>query len=259
MATAFQIAELASHVGQPPRAAMLEALMDGRALTASELASVAGIMPQTASTHLARLTAAGLIGVMRQGRRRYHRLASPQVARMLEDIMRVASTREPMLRRLVTGPRDAALRAARMCFDHLAGRLGVAIADALVERGAVELDDDGGVVTERGIALLHRAGIALVDDGVRHEARPLCRPCLDWSERRFHIAGKLGAAMCRRFLEQRWVRRLDDTRALEVSAVGAAGLREIFGVEPLGAASPTKLSSPTQGEIRAGAQPPAAP
>ena len=135
-----------------------------------------------------------------------------------------------------------------MCFDHLAGRLGVAIADALVERGAVELDDDGGVVTERGIVLLHRAGIALVDDAVRPMARPLCRPCLDWSERRFHIAGKLGAAMCRRFLEQRWVRRLDDTCALEVSAVGAAGLREIFGVEPLTpAASPTNLSSRTHG------------
>jgi DNA-binding transcriptional ArsR family regulator len=119
MATAFQIAELASLVGQPPRAAMLEALMDGRALTATELACVAGIMPQTASTHLARLTAAGLIRVTRQGRHRYHRLATPHVARMLEDVMRVASTREPALRRLVTGPRDAALRAARMCFDHL--------------------------------------------------------------------------------------------------------------------------------------------
>jgi DNA-binding transcriptional ArsR family regulator len=235
MATAFQIAELASHVGEPPRAAMLEALMDGRALTASELAGVAEIMPQTASAHLARLTAAGLIRVVRQGRHRYHRLATPHVARMLEEVMRVASTREPALRRLVTGPRDAALREARICFDHLAGRLGVMIADALVERGAVELDDDGGVVTERGVAFLHGAGIMLVDDGVRRGARPLCRPCLDWSERRFHIAGKLGAAMCRRFVEQRWVRRLDDTRALEVSAAGAAGLRKMLGVERFGA------------------------
>jgi DNA-binding transcriptional ArsR family regulator len=212
---------------------MLEALMDGRALTASELARVAEIMPQTASAHLARLTAAGLIRVMRQGRHRYHRLATPHVARMLEEVMRVASTREPTLRRLVTGPRDAALREARICFDHLAGRLGVMIADALVERGVVELDDDGGVVTERGVAFLQRAGIPLVDDGVRCGPRPLCRPCLDWSERRFHIAGKLGAAMCRRFLEQRWVRRLDDTRALEVSAAGAAGLRKMLGVERL--------------------------
>ena len=209
--------------------------MDGRALTASELARVAEIMPQTASAHLARLTAAGLIRVMRQGRHRYHRLATPHVARMLEEVMRVASTREPALRRLVTGPRDAALREARICFDHLAGRLGVMIADALVERGAVELDDDGGVVTERGVAFLQHAGITLVDDGVGCGVRPLCRPCLDWSERRFHIAGKLGAVMCRRFLEQRWVRRLDDTRALEVSSAGAAGLRKMLGVERLGA------------------------
>jgi DNA-binding transcriptional ArsR family regulator len=235
MATVFQIAELASHVGEPPRAAMLEALMDGRALTASELARVAEIMPQTASAHLARLTAAGLIGVVRQGRHRYHRLATPHVARMLEEVMRVASTREPALRRLVTGPRDAALREARICFDHLAGRLGVMIADALVERGAVELDDDGGVVTEGGVAFLQRAGIPLVDDGVRCGVRPLCRPCLDWSERRFHIAGKLGTVMCRWFLEHRWVRRLDDTRALEVSAAGAAGLRKMLGVKQLGA------------------------
>jgi DNA-binding transcriptional ArsR family regulator len=235
MATAFQIAELASHVGEPPRAAMLEALMDGRALTASELARVAEIMPQTASAHLARLTAGGLIRVVRQGRHRYHRLATPHVARLLEEVMRMASPHQPTLRRLVTGPRDAALREARICFDHLAGRLGVMIADALVKRGVVELDDDGGVVTERGVAFLLRAGITLGNDGVRCGARPLCRPCLDWSERRFHIAGKLGAALCRRFLEERWVRRLDDTRALEVSAVGAAGLREIFGVEPLDA------------------------
>jgi DNA-binding transcriptional ArsR family regulator len=235
MATVFQIAELASHVGEPPRAAMLEALMDGRALTASELARVAEIMPQTASAHLARLTAAGLIRVMRQGRHRYHRLATPDVARMLEEVMRVASTREPAQRRLVTGPRDAALREARICFDHLAGRLGVMIADALVDHGVVELDDDGGVVTKRGVAFLQHAGITLVDDGVGSGARPLCRPCLDWSERRFHIAGKLGAVMCRRFLEQRWVRRLDDTRALEVSSAGAAGLRTMLGVERLGA------------------------
>jgi DNA-binding transcriptional ArsR family regulator len=121
MATAFQIAELASHVGEPPRAAMLEALMDGRALTASELARVAEIMPQTASAHLARLTAGGLIRVVRQGRHRYHRLATPHVARLLEEVMRMASPHQPTLRRLVTGPRDAALREARICFDHLAG------------------------------------------------------------------------------------------------------------------------------------------
>jgi hypothetical protein len=203
--------------------------MDGRALTAGELARVSGITPQTARTHLARLTGAGLIRVVPQGRHRYHRLATPQVARMLEDVMRLASTRAPGIWPLVAGPTDVALREARVCFDHLAGRLRVTIADALVEHGAVEFDDDSGVVTERGVAFLQRAGIIVGDDGTRQVARPLCRPCLDLSERRFHIAGKLGAAIYRRFLEQRWVRRLDDTRAVEVSALGAEALRRLFG------------------------------
>jgi hypothetical protein len=186
-------------------------------------------MPQTASTHLARLTAAGLIRVVQQGRHRYHRLATPQVARMLEDVMRLASARAPEIRRLVTGQHDLALREARVCFDHLAGRLGVTIADALVEHSPVEFDDDSGVVTERGVAFLQRTVITLGDDHTRQVARPLCRPCLDWNERRFHMAAKLGAAIYRRFLEQRRVRRLDDTRSVEVSALGAGALRRLFG------------------------------
>jgi DNA-binding transcriptional ArsR family regulator len=227
------MAEIASHLGQPARAAMLAALMDGRALTATELAGVAGITPQTASTHLARLTLARLLRVDRQGRHRYHRLATPEVARMLEGVMQLASDREPRRRPLVVGPRDAALRRARTCYDHLAGRLGVAIADALVRLEAVELDDDAGLVTEPGILLLRRLGIDLAaGDGrpAAPSARPLCRPCLDWSERRFHLAGRLGAAICRHALEQRWVRRLEDTRALEVTAAGRAALREAFAI-----------------------------
>jgi hypothetical protein len=141
---------------------------------------------------------------------------------MLEDVMRLASARAPGIRRLVTGPHDLALREARVCVDHLAGRLGVTIADALVEHGAVEFD-------ERGVGVLQRTGITLCDDHTRQVARPLCRPCLDWNERRFHMAGKLVAAIYRRFLEQRWVRRLDDTRAVEGSALGADALRRLFG------------------------------
>jgi len=233
MATTHQIAEIASHLAEPARIAMLAALMDGRALTATELASVAAITPQTASTHLARLTLAHLLRVERQGRHRYHRLATPEVARMLEGVMQLASAREGDGFTPLVGPRDEALRNARTCYDHIAGRLGVAIADGLVKAGAVELDDDAGLVTERGVGLLRRAGIDVAASGAPKTARParrLCRPCLDWSERRFHIAGRLGAAICRHALEQRWVRRLEDTRALEVTAAGRTALRQAFAI-----------------------------
>lgn len=236
MATTYQIAEIGSHLGEPPRAAMLAALMDGRALTATELAGVAGITPQTASSHLARLTAAQLLRVERQGRHRYHRLATPEVARMLEGVMQLASTSAPARpRALVVGPRDAALRVARTCYDHLAGRLGVALAEALVRRGAVELDDDAGLVTPHGVEFLRRTGIDFQDRKrtTGRSSRPLCRPCLDWSERRLHIAGKLGAAICSHSFEKRWVRRLQDTRALEITATGHAALRELFGIARL--------------------------
>ncbi len=236
MATTYQIAEIGSHLGEPPRAAMLAALMDGRALTATELAGVAGITPQTASSHLARLTAAQLLRVERQGRHRYHRLATPEVARMLEGVMQLASTSAPARpRALVVGPRDAALRVARTCYDHLAGRLGVALAEALVRRGAVELDDDAGLVTQHGVEFLRRTGIDFQDRKrtAGRSSRPLCRPCLDWSERRLHIAGKLGAAICSHSFEKRWVRRLQDTRALEITATGHAALRELFGIARL--------------------------
>src|SRR4051812_5815180 len=136
MANIASLAQTASLVGDPARANMLIALMDGRALTASELARAAGVTPQTASGHLARLTGAGLLALERQGRHHYHRLASTEVARMLEGIMAVAETTAGAGRRpVVVGPRDAALRAARTCYDHLAGRLGVALADALTGRG----------------------------------------------------------------------------------------------------------------------------
>ena len=160
--------------------------MDGRALTASELAHVAGITPQTASGHLARMATAGLLSVEKQGRHRYHRLASLAVAQMIESIMQVASgpgsTRPP----LVVGPKEVALRMARTCYDHLAGRLGVALADALVGGGHLELASDGGLVTDAGIEFLGRVGIdlyALMTGSSKRSSRILCRPCLDWSER----------------------------------------------------------------------------
>jgi DNA-binding transcriptional ArsR family regulator len=222
MATTNQMAEISALLGDPARAAMLGALMDGRALTAGELARASGITAQTASAHLARLTGAGLLAAEKQGRHRYHRLASPEVARMIEGIMRVATA----LRPVATGPRDAGLRAGRTCYDHLAGRLGVALADALVEGGQIELAHDGGLVTEKGVALLQRLGIA---PGTAR--RPVCRPCLDWSERRPHIAGQLGAPLCAHCFGQGWVRRVEGTRAVTVTPHGGRMLREVFGVK----------------------------
>jgi DNA-binding transcriptional ArsR family regulator len=232
MVSPNKIAEVAAVVGEPARAAMLAALMDGRALTASELAAVAGITPQTASTHLARLVAAELVAVATQGRHRYHRLANPGVARMLEGLMQHASARDGTRRTPRTGPRDEALRQARTCYDHLAGRLGVAIADALVARGHVEIEDDAGLVTDMGAKFLAKLGIVLPDAAKPGlgSGRPVCRPCLDWSERRPHLAGRLGAALCRFGFDAGWVRRIDGTRAVAVTPKGQVALANVFGI-----------------------------
>ena len=232
MASNARFAEVASLAGDPARAGMLHALMDGRALTASELARVAGVSPQTASGHLARLTAAGLVQVAQQGRHRYHRLATPAVAQMIESIMQVASGVEAMRPAPATGPRDAALRAARTCYDHLAGRLGVALADALVTGGHVELADDAGLVTDNGIALFERIGIdvaSLIPRGGK-STRVLCRPCLDWSERRPHLAGAVGAALCARSFDEGWIRRIAGTRAITVTPKGQRIYRDTIGM-----------------------------
>ena len=225
-ATFTQIAAL---VGEPARAGMLHALMDGRALTASELARVAGITPQTASGHLSRLTAAGLLGVEQQGRHRYHRLASPAVARMLESMMQAVAVLTPAP--VQVGPRDPALRAARTCYDHLAGRLGVALADAMVASGHVELGDDAGLVTDAGTVWLGRLGIdvdALATG--RRSSRVLCRPCLDWSERRPHLAGAVGAALCAHSFGQGWIRRVRGSRAVAITPKGERAYREQLGL-----------------------------
>ncbi|WP_341987777.1 winged helix-turn-helix domain-containing protein [Azorhizobium sp. AG788] len=226
--TANGMAEVTAAVGEPARAAMLTALMDGRALTASELAKVAAITPQTASSHLARLIVVGLIVVEKQGRHRYHRLASPAVAHMIEGIMQIAGGLQarPLAR---TGPRDPAMRAARTCYDHLAGQLGVDIADALQARGAVEIDGDGALLTETGRTWMRDMGILKPDAG-KPSSRPFCRPCLDWSERRPHIAGVLGAAICTHALEQNWVRRRVANRALEITPKGHIALKATFGI-----------------------------
>jgi len=235
MVNTNRIAEIGLLVGEPARAAMLLALMDGRALTAGELAWCAGITPQTASSHLGRLSRAGLLKVEKQGRHRYHRLASPQIARMLEGIMQIAAGSAPPVRTVVSGPRDDAMRKARTCYDHFAGRLGVAITDVLIDRGMIEFGDDAGLISDDGIGFLGRFGIDLAPatPGRRRSSRPLCRPCLDWSERRPHVAGRVGAAICSHFLERNYVRRIDGSRALSLTPPGRRMLHEMFGLREL--------------------------
>ena len=225
-------AEIAALAGDPGRVGMLHALMDGRALTATELAKAAAVTPQTASGHLACMTTAGLIAVQKQGRHRYHRLASPSVARVLESIMHLAAELEPKRKTVAVGPKDAAMRQARTCYDHFAGRLGVALADALIAAGRVELTAEAGIVTDDGLAFLRQVGIdvdALQARRTKRSGRVLCRPCLDWSERRMHLAGAVGAAICTRSLDAGWTRRMPGSRAVGVTPKGQHVFREEFG------------------------------
>jgi DNA-binding transcriptional ArsR family regulator len=239
------IAVIGAAVADAGRARILQALADGRALPASVLAGEAGVAPSTASGHLAMLLDTGLVQVEQHGRHRYYRLSGPQVGELLEALSRLAPRRP--IRSLREGTRAEALRTARTCYDHLAGRLGTSLMAALLERGVLEggdggfdprrvgrdrLSAPGGDVdyrlTERGAEFLSDFGIDF--DGMSR-SRPLIRYCVDWSEQRHHLAGALGAAIADRLFELGWIERLRTGRAVRVTDLGRRGLRERFGVE----------------------------
>src|SRR3954471_12477924 len=195
MTTIAGLAATAALIGDPARAAMLVALMDGRALTAGELAGAAGVAPQPASGHLARLLDAGVIAGERQGRHRYYRLAAPAVAATIESLMSTAAALAPAAasKRIPTGPRDRALRLARTCYNHLAGAVAVRIADSMVAQRYLDRNEEGAALTESGAGFLSRLEIDLPAG----RGRAYCRLCLDWSERRHHLAGTVGASLYR--------------------------------------------------------------
>jgi len=217
------IARLAALIGDPARANMLQALSGGQALTAGELAREAGVTAQTASSHLAKLEAGGLLTRRRQGRHGYFALSGPDVAEALEQLTGLAERTGH--RRTRPGPRDPALRRARVCYDHLAGEAGVAMLDALVADGRVADEDGSLVLTQKGRAFARTLGAVLPERG----RRPLCKACLDWSERRSHLAGVFGAALLDRIYALGWARRLEGARVVVFSAPGLAAFEKTFG------------------------------
>ena len=205
---------------------MLSALLGGRAMSATELGIEAQVAPSTASGHLAKLLDGKLVSVVRSGRHRYFQLASPAVAQMLEGLMALASVGPP--RHRPKSRCDEAMARARTCYDHVAGKLGVALADSLMSNERVLLGAEGGLVTEAGKDFLLRLGIELGD--VNRGRRVLCRACLDWSERRWHVGGVIGAAMAKRFFELNWIEREKVGRAVAITSTGEHAFEEWFGV-----------------------------
>ncbi|SDS01751.1 ArsR/SmtB family transcription factor [Bradyrhizobium canariense] len=222
------IAMVASLVGDPARSNMLTALMTGRALTASELAHQAGVTPQTASSHLSKLEAGGLIEQEKQGRHRYYRLTGPDVAAVLEGLEGLAARAGHL--RVRTGPKDPALRRARVCYDHLAGDLGVQMLDSMKKQRLLRQRKQDIELTTEGERFLSES-LQISTEALAHPRRPLCKSCLDWSERRHHLAGTLGAAILNRFTELKWAARdaTPGSRVVNFTRNGEKRFAALFG------------------------------
>ncbi|MCR9256438.1 MAG: winged helix-turn-helix domain-containing protein [Alphaproteobacteria bacterium] len=221
------IVRIAALIGDPARANMLLALMGGTALTATELAHEAGITKQTASAHLGKLESGGLLRQRKQGRHRYFALADDDVAAVLEALLGFAATQGQLRTR--PGPRDAAMRKARVCYHHLAGEMGIRLYTSLVSSGYLALTADGIEPTEEGRRFLVAFGVDMAELG--RKKAPLCRECLDWSERRSHLGGSVGRALLQRFQDLGWARQVAQSRAVLFSPSGEAAFRKTFPVD----------------------------
>jgi DNA-binding transcriptional ArsR family regulator len=225
MVAAPDVSRVARTIGDPSRLRMLTLLMDGRALTAKELAYGAGIEPATGSTHLQRLVGDGLLTVRTQGRHRYFQLASPEVARCVESLLVVA----PAVRAVPRTTPDP-LCEARYCYDHLAGRLAIAVTRALTARGTIERREDAFIVTREGTRWFAQLGLDVA--AIAAQRRQFAPACMDWSERQDHIGGALGAALAARFEAARWLRRRPESRAVVITPLGRTALKKHFGWVP---------------------------
>lgn len=217
-------AALGALMGDPARASMLNSLMSGQALTAGELAAEAGITAATASGHLSKLLDGALVVVEKQGRHRYYRLANADVATAIEALMDLAeNSGRPRVR---PGPKDIDMRKARVCYDHLAGERGVALFARLTEQKLIALEAGSIEMTMHGEHVLGHFGINV--EGLKTAKRPVCKTCLDWSERRTHLAGGLGARLLDRFFELGWAHRVGGTRVVRFTRRGDAGFAKLF-------------------------------
>ncbi|ALG15377.1 ArsR/SmtB family transcription factor [Kibdelosporangium phytohabitans] len=227
MVRGSELAELAALLADSTRAEICLALLDGRAWTARELAGHTGMAPSTTTEHLNRLVAGGLLVERRQGRHRYVQLAGPATAQLLEHLSSFTTPAKPTTLRAVTA--SAALARGRTCYDHFAGRLGVAITDAMTAQGLLDAGNDLSLTRAGRAWLTGDLGIAETD--LRTAERPLTRTCLDWTERRSHLAGTAGAQICRRFQENSWTRKVGSSRAVRLTPAGEQALRDLLGID----------------------------
>jgi DNA-binding transcriptional ArsR family regulator len=218
------ISRIAALIGDPARANILTALMSGKALTATELASEAGVTLQTTSSHLAKLEAAAMIACRKSGRHKYFTLGGHDVGRALEALMGLAAGAGHLRTR--TGPKDVALREARVCYNHLAGAKGIVLYHGLLKRGVVVEDGDDVVLTDVGAAWLCDFGVDV--EGLRRSKTPLCRSCLDWSARQTHLAGSVGRALLVQMQDKGWAIRVEGTRVVRFTTQGEVAFVEAF-------------------------------